>query len=83
MVQEFQGDEDYREPLLVWIKPSLSSLSFIQTQMSKIGLTHISSVGCGCGTLEWLIEKATGMMPSNPMKYIIDLLMVRVKSDRL
>ena len=79
MLQEFQGDDDYREPLLVWIKPSLASLSFIKTQLTNIGLSHISSVGCGCGTLEWLIEKATGMMPSDPMKYFIVLLLAGLR----
>ena len=28
--------------------------------MNKLGLRSISSVGCGCGTLEWLIQVGRG-----------------------
>ena len=51
-----KGIDEYREPLLVWIRPTLASLTFIQQQVNKLGLGSISSVGCGCGTLEWLIQ---------------------------
>jgi len=61
VIQEFQGEDHYREPLLVWIRPSVSSLEFVKIELTKLGLTHVSSVGCGCGTLEWLLHKATGL----------------------
>lgn len=61
VIQEFEGIDEYREPLLVWIRPTLACLIFIQQEISKIGLSAISSVGCGCGTLEWLIQAATGV----------------------
>ena len=51
-----QGEDKYREPLLVWIRPTLPSLTFIKEQVNRLGLSGISSVGCGCGTLEWLIQ---------------------------
>ena len=76
VLQEFQGDDCYREPLLVdiylhisthiytylqvWIRPSLLSLEFIRQEVTSLGLEAVASVGCGCGTLEWLLQMATG-----------------------
>ena len=54
-------DMDYHEPLLVWVQPSLSLLEFLAAQVSQLGLSGILSVGCGCGFLEWLMVKATGV----------------------
>ena len=51
-----KGIDEYREPLLVWIRPTLACLTFIQQQLSMVGLDTVSSVGCGCGTLEWLLQ---------------------------
>ena len=74
VIQEFQGEDQYREPLLVWIRPSVSSLEFVKIELTKLGLTHVSSVGCGCGTLEWLLHKATGnlsLLMSNVIFFIL------------
>ena len=60
VLAEFTEDSCYREPLLVWIKPSLGCLQFIAAEVGRLGLDHLSSVGCGCGTLEWLLHRATG-----------------------
>ena len=51
VINTFQGGEEARDPLLVWIKPSLSCLNFIKAELSKLSLTSISSVGCGNGLL--------------------------------
>ena len=40
-----------RDPLLVWVRPSVHALSFIQQQVRGLGLGAIASIGCGCGTL--------------------------------
>ena len=56
VLQEFQSTDEYREPLLLWIRPTLASLYFIKEQIDYLGLAGISSVGCGCGTLEWLLQ---------------------------
>jgi len=61
VLAEFTEDSCYREPLLVWIKPSLGCLQFIAAEVGRLGLAHLSSVGCGCGTLEWLLHRATGL----------------------
>ena len=51
VIQTFQGGEDRRDPLLVWIRPSLACLNFIKQELAGLGLNSISSVGCGNGTL--------------------------------
>ena len=51
VLAEFTEDFCYREPLLVWIKPSLGCLQFIAAELGRLGLDNLSSVGCGCGTL--------------------------------
>merc|ERR1719193_865786 len=61
VLQVFQNDHGYREPLLVWVRPSLSLVNFIAEEMRKVGLNKISSVGCGCGTLEWIIQEASDL----------------------
>jgi len=61
VIKEFEGFPDSRDSLLLWIRPTLESLKFISSSMLSLGLGKISSIGCGCGTLEWLIEKATDL----------------------
>merc|ERR1719228_762155 len=61
VLEEFQSEDEYREPLLLWIRPTLATLTIIQSQVTSLGLSGISSVGCGCGTLEWLIQAGTGL----------------------
>ena len=33
VLEEFRADEKYREPLLVWIRPSLGCLEFIRPEI--------------------------------------------------
>jgi len=61
VLQHFEGDDGYQEPLLVWVRPTLECLKFIKEEMNKLSIDNISSVGCGCGFLEWLLIKATGL----------------------
>lgn len=61
VLELFQREQDYREPLLVWIIPSADAINFIYQELEKLGLRKISSVGCGCGTLEWLLQESTGL----------------------
>ena len=51
VIQTFQGGEDSRDPLLVWIRPTLACLDFIKQELARLSLMEISSVGCGNGTL--------------------------------
>ena len=57
----FQGGEEARDPLLLWVRPTLASLSFLAQQLASRGLARLASIGCGCGTLEWLLHQATGV----------------------
>ena len=56
VLAEYSQDQQYREPLLVWIRPSLQVLTFLAGAVRALGCQALSSVGCGCGTLEWLLQ---------------------------
>ena len=51
VIETFQGGEEGRDPLLVWIRPTMACLNFIKQELSRLRLDSISSVGCGNGTL--------------------------------
>merc|ERR1711892_987741 len=61
-IQELQGGEDAREPLLIWVRPTETCLRFIEKALGELGINSVSSVGCGCGTLEWLLQEVTGLV---------------------
>ena len=52
---------NYREPLLVWIRPDLALLKWLETILRSISICKITSIGCGCGFLEWLISRTTDL----------------------
>jgi len=52
-------NEKYHEPLLVWIRPSIESIQFIETELKRQGIDKILSIGCGCGFFEWLISRVS------------------------
>lgn len=55
-------NEDSRSEIArkyLWVWPSEENLKFIRDNVEKNRCTGIVSVGCGCGLLEWLIQKAT------------------------
>lgn len=58
-LEEYDLDKDYHEPLLVWVRPSLDMLQFLESQLLGLGYETILSIGCGCACLEWLLSKAT------------------------
>ena len=39
VLTEFDSDEGYREPLLVWIRPSLEMLKFVEQELFKLSIT--------------------------------------------
>eukprot|EP00096_Caligus_rogercresseyi_P013311 TRINITY_DN5986_c0_g2_i1.p1 TRINITY_DN5986_c0_g2~~TRINITY_DN5986_c0_g2_i1.p1 ORF type:complete len:207 (+),score=37.16 TRINITY_DN5986_c0_g2_i1:432-1052(+) len=64
-VLEFYEEKDqYREPLLVWIRPNVEILKFLESELLFRGLKEILSIGCGCGFLEWLINASTELSVS-------------------
>ena len=42
VINTFQGGEEARDPLLVWIKPSLSCLNFIKVELSKSSMNYVT-----------------------------------------
>ncbi|CAH1996995.1 unnamed protein product [Acanthoscelides obtectus] len=46
---------------LLWVWPSEDNLRFIKDTVSNLNCVGIISIGCGCGLLEWIIEKSTGL----------------------
>lgn len=45
---------------LSWILPDMSDLCWINDIIRKYNLSGIASIGCGCGLLEWLLQKYSG-----------------------
>lgn len=45
---------------LLWVWPSKKNLYFIQEHLYRNGCSGVTSIGCGCGLLEWLLQKCTG-----------------------
>lgn len=61
VMDTFHSGEESRDPLLVWIRPTVHCLNFIKQQINSLGVNSISSIGCGCGLLEWLLQQAIGI----------------------
>ncbi|XP_011639302.1 uncharacterized protein LOC105428608, partial [Pogonomyrmex barbatus] len=46
---------------LSWVLPNIGDLYWISDITQKFNLSGIASIGCGCGLLEWLLQKCTGL----------------------
>ncbi|XP_072752507.1 uncharacterized protein [Anoplolepis gracilipes] len=46
---------------LSWILPDLNDLYWMNNIIRKYKLFGIASIGCGCGLLEWLLQKYSGL----------------------
>lgn len=46
---------------LSWVLPDINDLHWINDVVRRYNLLGIASVGCGCGLLEWLLEKYSGL----------------------
>lgn len=49
-----------RSSRLSWVLPDVSDLCWINDIIRKYNLPGIASIGCGCGLLEWLLQKYSG-----------------------
>lgn len=47
---------------VLWVWPSVKNLQFIKRKIVEYGNEGVVSLGCGCGLLEWFINKATGII---------------------
>lgn len=45
---------------ILWVWPNEEDIRFIQDYILKNGLKGVSSIGCGNGLLEWILQEATG-----------------------
>lgn len=51
---------DLRTCRLSWILPDVSDLHWMSGIVREYNLSGIASVGCGCGLVEWLLQKYSG-----------------------
>lgn len=47
---------------ILWAWPEESNLFFLKYCLERYNIEGIMSIGCGCGLLEWIIEKCSGML---------------------
>lgn len=52
--------DDLKTSKLSWVLPDISDLRWINDIVRKHNLSGIASIGCGCGLLEWLLQKYSG-----------------------
>lgn len=45
---------------LSWVLPDIDDLYWMNNIVRKYNLFAIASIGCGCGLLEWLLQKYSG-----------------------
>ncbi|KAL6446753.1 hypothetical protein ACFW04_001289 [Cataglyphis niger] len=46
---------------LSWVLPDIDDLYWMNNIIQKYNLFGIASIGCGCGLLEWLLQKYSGL----------------------
>ncbi|XP_011875754.1 PREDICTED: uncharacterized protein LOC105566402 [Vollenhovia emeryi] len=46
---------------LSWVLPDVNDLHWMNDIIRKYNLSGIASIGCGCGLLEWLLQKCSGL----------------------
>jgi hypothetical protein len=45
---------------ILWFKPSLTVLDFLNRHLSSLNIKGVTSIGCGTGLFEWLLHSFTG-----------------------
>ncbi|XP_018376035.1 PREDICTED: uncharacterized protein LOC108769513 [Trachymyrmex cornetzi] len=55
------ASDNLKSSRLSWIFPDINDLYWINDIIRKYNLTGIASIGCGCGLLEWLLQKCSGL----------------------
>ncbi|CAG9768031.1 unnamed protein product [Ceutorhynchus assimilis] len=46
---------------LLWVWPSEENLKFLESALAERNIQGVTSLGCGCGLLEWIIQAYTGL----------------------
>ena len=52
-----QGSVDTR---ILWYQPSFEAVDFVKENLSFLRVQGVTSIGCGTGLLEWIIQLSTG-----------------------
>ena len=52
ILSEFDEDPNYREPLLVWVRPSIEMLKFIEAELAKLNINKALELKTMCPYLE-------------------------------
>lgn len=53
-------DNGFCDEKLLWFQPNTDGMSFLKKNLADLGVKGVSSIGCGTGLLEWLINSSTG-----------------------
>ncbi|KAI9563188.1 hypothetical protein GHT06_010646 [Daphnia sinensis] len=59
IVQLFENG--FCDEKLLWFQPDLDGIDFLEKSLATLGVKGISSIGCGTGLLEWIINSSTGL----------------------
>lgn len=54
-------ENGFTDEKLLWFQPDSNGLNFLRKNLAELGVQGVSSIGCGSGLLEWLINSSTGM----------------------
>lgn len=55
-----ENSQDTRALKILWVWPSETNLKFLKRVSDRYCIEGLSSLGCGCGLLEWIIGQYTG-----------------------
>lgn len=67
IVQLFENG--FCDEKLLWFQPDLDGIDFLEKSLATVGVKGISSIGCGTGLLEWIINSSTGPDEKNKNRY--------------
>lgn len=54
------NDKDAKN--LLWVWPSIENFKFMKALMIKNNVSGLTSIGCGCGLLEWMFREYTSKL---------------------
>ncbi|XP_076630571.1 uncharacterized protein LOC143346397 isoform X2 [Colletes latitarsis] len=53
--------KEFEKCRLFWVLPTINDLHWIKEIIDKYNVFGLASIGCGCGLLEWLFQKYSGL----------------------
>ncbi|XP_076165856.1 uncharacterized protein LOC143145910 [Ptiloglossa arizonensis] len=52
---------EFEKCRLFWVLPTINDLHWIKEIIDEHNVAGLASIGCGCGLLEWLFQKCSGL----------------------